>query len=82
MTALINKHVNKGTTSLNLNFVDPNIGAHTQQIESSWRALKRRLSRGGIKQKDLGLHFAEYLWFQKNRYEPFKAIVADIARYC
>ena len=45
-------------------FVDPETGAHTQQIESSWRALKRRLSRGGIKSKFYDLHFAEYLWFK------------------
>ena len=53
------------TVNHSKNFVDPLSGAHTQKIESSWRALKLRISRGGVNvKKDLaGLHFAEFLWF-------------------
>ena len=60
-------------------YVDPVTGAHTQQIESNWRAMKRRLSRGGIKQGDLGLHFAEFLWFQKNKDNTFISFISDLA---
>jgi hypothetical protein len=61
-------------------YVDPITGAHTQQIESNWRAMKRRLSRGGIRQEDLGLHFGEFLWFQKNKDNIFNCFVNDIAK--
>ena len=59
-------------------FVDTETGAHTQQIESSWWALKRRLSRGGIKFYDL--HFAEYLWFKSKKDDFFMKLIADIAK--
>ena len=61
-------------------YVDPVTGAHTQQIESNWRAMKRRLSRGGIKQGDLGLHFGEFIWFQKNKDDVFTSFVSDLAK--
>ena len=48
-------------------------------IESSWRALKRRLSRGGIKKDEYGLHFAEYLWFQRYSEDSFLSLVSHIA---
>lgn len=44
------------------NFVDPETGAHTQEIESNWRALKRRLCRGGIPVEGIAHHLCEYLW--------------------
>ena len=62
-------------------FVDPETGAHTQTIESNWRALKRRLSRGGVRQKDLGLHFAEHLWFKIHKADPFKRMLIEIKTY-
>ena len=60
-------------------FIDPTTGAHTQRIESSWRALKRRLSRGGIRKEDFGLHFAEYLWFMRYSEDPFLSLVSHIS---
>ena len=67
------------TVNHSQNFVDPVSGAHTQRIESSWRALKRRLSRGGIKKDEYGLHFAEYLWFQRYSEDSFLSLVSHIA---
>ena len=61
------------------NFVDPQTGAHTQQIESMWRALKARLSRGGIPKEDLHTHFAEFI-FMRRKPNIFMALIAEIAR--
>ncbi|XP_076545896.1 uncharacterized protein LOC143305596 [Osmia lignaria lignaria] len=63
------------------NFVDPEIGAYTQNIESSWRSLRARLSRGGIHQDDLIDHLCEYLWryeVKKNGGDPFHHLLEDI----
>lgn len=58
---------NHQTVNHSLHFVDPETGAHTQNIESSWRALKRRICRGGVPKASLHLHFAEYLFFYCSR---------------
>ena len=65
------------------NFIYPSTGAHTQQIESSWRALKKRICRGGVNLiKDVdGLHFWEYLWFKKYRETAFANLVKHIADF-
>jgi len=65
------------------NFVDPTSKAHTQKIESSWRALKLRISRGGVNVKNdfAGLHFAEFLWFKQyneNAFDNFVKHISDI----
>lgn len=44
------------------NFVDPGTGANTQTIESSWRSVRRKLSKGGTKKDELALHLCEFLW--------------------
>ena len=67
------------TVNHSQHFIDPVSGANTQRIESSWRALKRRLSRGGIRKDEYGLHFAEYLWFQKYCENSFLNFVSHIA---
>jgi len=40
-------------------FVDSVIGAHTQNIESSWRSMRRNLSRGGVHKAKLDEHLCE-----------------------
>ena len=69
------------TVNHSQNCVDPQSGAHTQKIEASWRALKLRLSRGGmnIKQDSEGLHFAEFLWFKKYQESAFNHLVKHIS---
>ncbi|KAJ4429038.1 hypothetical protein ANN_26034 [Periplaneta americana] len=39
-----------------LNFVNPVTGVHTNNIESVWRPLRKRLSRGGIHHNDMAMH--------------------------
>ena len=61
---------------------NPRSGAHPQQIESLWRALKRRMSRGGVPKNEeaYGMHFGEFLWFRKNKADPFVNLIRDISR--
>jgi len=47
------------------NFIDPESRAHTQTIEFSWRPIKRRLSRGGVKREEMAMHLCEYLFKKK-----------------
>ena len=68
-----------GTVNHSTNFVDPVTGVHTQQIESHWRALKRRMSRGGIKQKNFPEHFAEFVYF-KRKADVFMSLVSEMTK--
>ena len=64
-----------------VNFVDPITKAYTNNIESQWRALRHRLSRGGIRRHLINVHLAEHLWRQdcKNRAaDPFQELTEDI----
>ena len=53
-------------------------GTHTQKIESQWRALRRKLSLGGIRRDDVGEHLVEYIWrrdCKKRDVDPFESLV-------
>ena len=50
------------TINHSCHFVDPDTWANTQKIESSWRAMKRRICRGGVPRESLGDHLCEYMW--------------------
>lgn len=50
------------TVNHSLHFRDPDTWCDTQKIEAQWRPLRRRLSRGGIRQEDLAAHLCEFLW--------------------
>lgn len=53
-------------------------GAHTQRIESQWRAMRRRFSPGGIRHKDIPEKLFEYVWRRKCRksnQDPFFALL-------
>ena len=92
LLGLITKHVKPGTTihtdcwraynglvDHSKNFVDPETGCHTQMIESHWRALKRRLTRGGIRKEYLADHFAEHI-FMKDKEDVFMALIREIVK--
>jgi transposase-like protein len=69
------------TVNHSYNFVDPDTGANTQRIESSWRALRKKLSRGGVKGEHLAFHLCEYLWRrQLQDSDPFETLIQDIKR--
>lgn len=49
------------TVNHSVGFVSPE-GIHTQRIESQWRALRRKFTRGGIRHGDIPVYLAEYRW--------------------
>lgn len=62
-------------------FVDSVTGAYTQNIESSWRWMRRSLSRGGVTKQTIGDHLCEFLWrrrIKKLNVDPFTQLIADI----
>lgn len=54
------------TVNHQLNFVAPD-NVHTQRIESQWRNLRRKFSKGGIDHKDINAHLMEHVWRRDNR---------------
>lgn len=68
------------TVNHSQNFVDPSTGAYTQNIESSWRHLRRTLNNG-IHKEHMADHLCEYLWrrrIQKLNIDPFSQLLRDI----
>jgi hypothetical protein len=69
------------TVNHSYNYVDPETWANTQTIESSWRPLRKRLSRGGITKDKLASHLCEYMSrkeIAKNKKDPFEVMLDDI----
>ena len=46
-----------------------------------FNALKRRISRGGVRKDSYGLHFAEFLWMRKNKEARFQNLVKALTNY-
>ena len=64
------------------NFVDPNTGSHTQNIERLWRELRANISRFGTREYYYEHYIAEFLFkrlytFDK-RIERFFAIISEL----
>lgn len=62
-------------------FVDSETGAHTQNIESSWRWMRRQLSRGGMHSNTIADHMYEFMWRRRVRklnIDPFEQLLKDI----
>ena len=51
-----------GTVNHSIEFVNSETGDHTQTIESTWRAVKRSLPRGGTVKGMYESYFAEYMF--------------------
>ena len=48
------------TVNHSVNFVDPDSGAHTNTIESTWRALKKSLPKNGTQKTLYDSYFSQY----------------------
>ena len=71
------------TVNHTYNFVDPVTFAHTQNIESSWRPLKKRLNRGGVHKSKLAEHMCEFLWRREVRRNDglyFESLIRNISQ--
>jgi transposase-like protein len=66
-----------------LNFVDPETGAHTQKIESTWRDAKVRSKRHfGTSRNMLDSYLCEFMWRKRLRDKcPFETILNDIVNF-
>ena len=61
-------------------FVNQDTGAHTQNIESSWRWMRRLLSRGREHKCNLADHLCEFLWrrrLKKTRADLFNELIEN-----
>lgn len=68
------------TVNHSVRFVSPE-GVHTQRIESQWRVIRRKFSRGGIHHSNISAHLAEYVWRRScriNHTDPFTALIQFI----
>ena len=60
--------------------MDPDTGVHTQNIESHWRALKMRITPGGIRKEYLYDHFGEHIFMKEHANNIFGAMVKEIVK--
>lgn len=63
-------------------FVDPDSGACTNTIESTWWAIKRSLPSSHTRKENFGQHLAEYIWRRKKSGCPciFTELVKEIVK--
>ena len=71
------------TVNHSLNFVNPDNGAHTQNIENLWWQIKRKLPETYTRHNQLYLHLAEYLWrnMKRRSNDLFQEFLKDAAKY-
>ena len=68
------------TVNHSINFVDPETGAHTQNVECQWWQIKRSLPSTHTRSDDaFGFYLAEYMWRKKHADDDkFDQILRDI----
>ena len=68
---------------LNANHSQHSRRVHTNAIESQFRSLRRSLTRGGIRQKDMDVHICEYLWrkdCESRNADPFQELIEYVRK--
>ena len=69
------------TVNHRLNFVDPDTGAHTQRIESTWWGVKRSLPHTGGSKELFEGYVHEWLWRQHYGQDPFGNTVEHTSQF-
>jgi transposase-like protein len=71
------------TVNHTYNFVDPNSGAHTQTIESTWRLAKQRnKTQCGTRRALLDSYLCEFMWRRRHEGKNlFEEILRNIVEY-
>ena len=80
---LVNYGFKHGTVNHSLNFVNPQTGDHTQNIENCWGRMKRVLKkRNGINAEKRASHLEEFMWRQKIKGKnSFQEMISIIAKF-
>lgn len=67
------------------NYAQPSVeqpaNGQTNGMQSQWKTLRYRLSRGGVRREKLADHMAEYMWHmdcRTRRVDPFQQLMDDI----
>ena len=73
------------TVNHSLNFVDPATGVHTQNVESYWGRVKRKIKHmKGCHATEMSSYLDEFMWrerFGKTKRACFRNICRDIATF-
>ena len=71
------------TVTHSLQFVDPQTGAHTQDVERLWKSAKERNKRhNGTHRNMLDSYLCEWMWRQRYKnIDLFDHILTNIATY-
>ena len=71
------------TVNHSLQFVDPQTGAHTQNVERSWKSAKERNKRhNGTHRNMLDSYLCEWMWRQRYKnIDLFHHILTNVATY-
>ncbi|CAF5056036.1 unnamed protein product, partial [Rotaria sp. Silwood1] len=74
-----NPNYNHRTVNHFLNFVDPNTGVHTQNIQNTWMLVKKNHKKqGGFSRSLLTSYLEEFMWRQRFDGEPLKNLILQI----
>ena len=76
---------NHNTVDHSVTFIDPTTGAHTENIERSWKAAKERNKRhNGTHRNMIGSYMCEFMWRKRqgvNGFDVFNSILRDISLF-
>ncbi|CAF4928587.1 unnamed protein product, partial [Rotaria sp. Silwood1] len=70
------------TVNHSLNFVDPDTGVHTQNIENTWMRVKRKQKKqAGFARTLLTSYLEEFMWRQEFGDQPLKNLILQICSH-